>query len=297
MQVRRDIPADDPMGAAARITPPGSRSAITGPGPVLAVRRLCALALALALVGCGGDGETTEAAVSEGNAERIRAEYARVDPVRAAAFDTRSATASASEQGAPTAPATALVSATANATATGALAGARPADTATVDPASPGQGGGAPATGAASADDGSTAGRFAVDALAAINAARAQARTCGETDYPPVAPVRWNERAAFAALLEVEWMQRDNAFGHEWPTGEHVWHRLAMAGYDWTRADENIAAGFRTLEAAMAAWIDSPSHCKALMRPDVVEVGVAVIPGKPDNTYLSYWAMVLAAPR
>ena len=74
-------------------------------------------------------------------------------------------------------------------------------------------------------------------------------------------------------------------------------HRLAMAGYDWNRADENIAAGFRTLDTAMKAWIDSPSHCKALMRADVVDVGVAVIPGEASNTYLSYWAMVLAAPR
>ena len=92
-------------------------------------------------------------------------------------------------------------------------------------------------------------------------------------------------------------MQRDNTFGHEWPTGEHVWHRLVVSGYDWSRADENIAAGFRTLDSAMKAWIDSPSHCRALMRPDVVDVGVAVIPGEEGNTYLSYWAMVLAAPR
>ena len=139
--------------------------------------------------------------------------------------------------------------------------------------------------------------QFAADALVAINAARAQARVCGDVSYPAAPPLRWNVRAAFAALLEVEWMQRDNTFGHEWPTGEHVWHRLVMSGYDWSRADENIAAGFRSLDAAMEAWIDSPSHCRALMRQDVVDVGVAVIPGADTNTYLSYWAMVLAAPR
>ena len=138
---------------------------------------------------------------------------------------------------------------------------------------------------------------FAADALAAINAARAQARTCGDKAQPAVGPLTWNARVAYAAMLETEWMQSSNSFGHVWPTGERVWDRLLSAGYLWAKADENIAAGFRTLDAAMKAWIDSPPHCVALMRADLTEVGVSVVPGNSDNTYLSYWAMVLASPQ
>ena len=47
----------------------------------------------------------------------------------------------------------------------------------------------------------------------------------------------------------------------------------------------------------MQAWIDSPPHCVALMRADIAEVGVALVPGREDSTYLSYWTMVLATPR
>ena len=92
-------------------------------------------------------------------------------------------------------------------------------------------------------------------------------------------------------------MLESNSFGHAWPGGELVWDRLKMAGYDWSKADENIAAGYRSLEQAMQAWIDSPPHCVALMRGDITEVGVALVPGHEGSTYLSYWTMVLATPR
>ena len=67
--------------------------------------------------------------------------------------------------------------------------------------------------------------------------------------------------------------------------------------YDWAQADENIAAGFRTLAEAMQAWIDSPSHCKALMRGDIREVGLAVVPGAAQSKYGSYWTMALSTAR
>jgi uncharacterized protein YkwD len=47
----------------------------------------------------------------------------------------------------------------------------------------------------------------------------------------------------------------------------------------------------------MQAWIDSPPHCVALMRSDITQLGVALVPGREGSTYLSYWTMVLATPR
>ena len=138
---------------------------------------------------------------------------------------------------------------------------------------------------------------FGQEVLAAINVARSQARKCGDTDHPAVGPLTWDARAAYAALLESEWMLDSNSFGHAWPGGELVWDRLTMAGYEWSKADENIAAGYRNLDQAMQAWIDSPPHCVALMRADIAEVGVALVPGREGSTYLSYWTMVLATPR
>jgi uncharacterized protein YkwD len=138
---------------------------------------------------------------------------------------------------------------------------------------------------------------FAQEALAAVNAARAEARKCGDVAYPAVGPLRWEARTAYAALLESEWMLNSNSFGHTWPGGELVWDRLTMSGYRWSKADENIAAGYRSLAEAMKAWIDSPPHCVALMRADVTDVAIAVVPGMEGGAFLSYWTMVLAAPR
>lgn len=138
---------------------------------------------------------------------------------------------------------------------------------------------------------------FAQEALTAVNQARSQARSCGDKAFPAVGPLTWDARAAHAALLESQWMLDSDSFGHAWPTGELVWDRLTMSGYQWSKADENIAAGYRTLADAMQAWIESPPHCVALMRADVTEVAIALVPGREGGAYLSYWTMVLATPQ
>lgn len=135
---------------------------------------------------------------------------------------------------------------------------------------------------------------LAAQALAAINEARAQPRRCGDEEMPAVGPVKWQAQVAHAALIESEWMQSTNSFAHAWPDGTRVGDRLTMAGYPWVLAYENIAAGFGSLEGAMRGWIESPSHCRALMNGVVRDVGVAVVPGAPQNTYSAYWTMVLA---
>ncbi len=133
-------------------------------------------------------------------------------------------------------------------------------------------------------------------ALKATNAARAVGRACGDEWFDPVGPVKWQPQVAHAALMESEYMQQNNTFGHAWADGTRGGDRLNRAGYDRQLADENIAAGFGSLDSAIQAWIDSPPHCRALMRGDVSVVGIAVVPGNADNKYNAYWTMVLARP-
>ena len=137
---------------------------------------------------------------------------------------------------------------------------------------------------------------FAELSLKAINEARAEGQICGDEYYAPAGAVLWNDQVAHAALLESEWMQQNNEFSHAWHDGTRVGDRLDMASYNWRHADENIAAGFRNIPDVIQGWIDSPSHCRALMRPDVSETGVAVVPGEIGNDYVSYWTMIVAQP-
>ncbi len=219
--------------------------------------------VALLIAGCGGgsDGDKgLDPALGQGNAEQIRKEYAALQPKDVPPLADSSRLASAGLD------ATAFASASAS--GSNEVSSEVPP---LLDP-------------------------FAQDALDAVNLARSQARTCGDKSFPAVAALRWNPRAAYAALLESEWMLESNSFGHAWPGGELVWDRLDMSGYRWSKADENIAAGYRSLAEAMQAWIDSPPHCVALMRGDVTDVAIALVPGREGGAFVSYWTMVLASP-
>lgn len=133
--------------------------------------------------------------------------------------------------------------------------------------------------------------------LEALNAARASARKCGDVDYPPVGPLRWNTRTEQAARSQAEYLQQNNLFGHTGPNGTTVGDRLTATGYVWSTVGENLAAGYTDLNKVMQDWVNSPSHCVNLMNGNFVDLGVVVVPGTSANTYKNYWGMVMARPR
>ena len=267
--------------------------------------------LGLAVGACGGAGDAPdgglEPSLGQGNAASIRTEYLALG-LPLASQDTGSIVASVLPHGAAvagttlsTAPVVADRAVRAGlgridwTQASGAAADKAAQDRAVQDKAAQDK-----ANQEKAAQARADAARYHVLAqqvVQAVNEARAQPRTCGDVALPAVPPLRWNAQVAYAALLESEWMLRTNKFSHGWDDGKYVWHRFEMVKYDWAQADENIAAGFRTLAEAMQAWIDSPSHCKALMRGDIREVGLAVVPGAAQSKYGSYWTMALGTAR
>ena len=272
--------------------------------------------LGLAVGACGGAGDAPdgglEPSLGQGNAAAIRAEYLALG-LPLASQDAGSAAASGVPKGiaavgmtVSAAPAVADRAARAGMgridwmQASGAAADKAAQDKAAQDKANQEKANQEKANQEKAAQARADAARYHVLAqqvVQAVNEARAQPRTCGDVALPAVPPLRWNAQVAYAALLESEWMLRTNKFSHGWDDGKFVWHRFEMVKYDWAQADENIAAGFRTLAEAMQAWIDSPSHCKALMRGDIREVGLAVVPGAAQSKYGSYWTMALGTVR
>ena len=272
--------------------------------------------LGLAVGACGGAGDAPdgglEPSLGQGNAAAIRAEYLALG-LPLASQDAGSAAASGVPKGmvavgmtVSAAPAVADRAVRAGMgridwmQASGAAADKAAQDKAAQDKAAQDKAAQDKANQERAAQARADAARYHVLAqqvVQAVNEARAQPRTCGDVALPAVPPLRWNAQVAYAALLESEWMLRTNKFSHGWDDGKYVWHRFEMVKYDWAQADENIAAGFRTLAEAMQAWIDSPSHCKALMRGDIREVGLAVVPGAAQSKYGSYWTMALGTAR
>jgi len=91
-------------------------------------------------------------------------------------------------------------------------------------------------------------------------------------------------------------MARHNYFSHSGRDGSNPWDRIERAGYKWRSSGENIAAGQRNAEEAVAGWIKSPGHCANLMDPGFTEMGAAVAVNSRSEMG-RYWAQEFGTPR
>ncbi len=96
-----------------------------------------------------------------------------------------------------------------------------------------------------------------------------------------------------AATVFAEDMARQGYLSHESPGGGGAAERLEKAGYDWKSLAENIAWGQNSVADVLSAWLNSPSHCSALMEPKFRNVGL----GCSNMGGRLYWALELAEPR
>ena len=131
--------------------------------------------------------------------------------------------------------------------------------------------------------------------LALVNAARAEARRCGEQAFPAARPVRWNEVLERAARLHAEDMAAHSYFSHTGLDGSTPAQRVARAGYRFRATGENIASGQISPAEAVAGWIKSPPHCANLMSPAYTEMGVAHA-ANPQSRMGVYWAQLFGTP-
>ncbi|WP_210760788.1 CAP domain-containing protein, partial [Azohydromonas sediminis] len=156
----------------------------------------------------------------------------------------------------------------------------------------------APAPVPASATASATCGLadFAAQALQRINALRAGGATCGSTTYAPAPALAWHAQLDAAAAGHSADMAARDYFSHTSPEGVGPGTRITNAGYVWRTYGENIAAGYGSVDAVVAAWTASPGHCANLMNPNVQHMALACVraTGASDPTY---WTLNLAAPR
>jgi uncharacterized protein YkwD len=133
--------------------------------------------------------------------------------------------------------------------------------------------------------------------LSEINAARAQARSCGDLSMPAVGSLSWNSRLFSAAAKHSADMATHDYFSHTGRDGRTPGQRISAEGYRWSIAGENIAAGQTSVASVMAGWLASADHCKNLMSNAYREVGVACVVAPVGATYIRYWTMKLGTPR
>ena len=132
--------------------------------------------------------------------------------------------------------------------------------------------------------------------LELVNAARSEARKCGRTEHAAAAPLTLSPVLTAAAAVHSLDMAKQGTPSHHGSDGSDSGERITRAGYAWRGSGENVAAGQRTAEDVVAAWLDSPGHCATLMEPNFTETGIAfaLAPGKNPDIY---WTQVFGAPR
>ena len=113
------------------------------------------------------------------------------------------------------------------------------------------------------------------DMLEKINNLRAKGCNCSGDFMRPVPPLVWSSTLMTSALFHAKDMNRKNYFSHYSPNGNDIGDRLDKVGYKWSYCGENLGVGQNNFDEVLEDWIESQSHCKMLMNPEVEEVAVA----------------------
>jgi uncharacterized protein YkwD len=145
----------------------------------------------------------------------------------------------------------------------------------------------APTTGASSGGEAQTE-QFQAQVLALTNAERAKAGcTVALTADATLTRV---------AQAHAEDMLENDFFSHDSQDGTSAFARMTAAGYRYSRAAENIAAGQRTPESVMTTWMNSSGHKANILDCALTELGVGYAAGS-GATYGQYWVQDFGTPR
>ncbi|WP_416397034.1 CAP domain-containing protein [Allohahella sp. A8] len=137
-----------------------------------------------------------------------------------------------------------------------------------------------------------------LEMLDAVNRARAVTRSCGSTNYNAVPALSWNCQLDTAANRHARDMVNHDFFSHTGSDGSSMGGRISAAGYNWSAAAENIAAGQSSVTAVMNGWLASDGHCRNIMSSSTTQLGVALAIADPGTTaYGRYWVQNFARPQ
>jgi uncharacterized protein YkwD len=78
-----------------------------------------------------------------------------------------------------------------------------------------------------------------------------------------------------SAQMKADDMVAKNYWGHIAPDGTQPWYFFKSVGYNYVRAGENLAFGFRDDAALVKGWITSPEH-EVNMVGNYQEIGIGI---------------------
>ncbi|MBD2091445.1 CAP domain-containing protein [Microcoleus sp. FACHB-1515] len=112
--------------------------------------------------------------------------------------------------------------------------------------------------------------------------------------------VRLNRRLNAAAQGHSQNMASQDFYSHNNKDGTTFDQRIRAAGYQFSTAAENIAAGYATAALVVDGWSNSPGHRANMLNPNMREIGVGHVFLSDDlgtEQWQHYWTLKLAAPQ
>lgn len=103
-----------------------------------------------------------------------------------------------------------------------------------------------------------------------------------------------NATLTSVAQAHSEDMAAHNYFDHNSQDGRSPFDRMSAAGYRYSTAAENIAAGQRTPQDVVTAWMNSAGHRANILNCKLTQIGVGYATG---GQYGSYWTQDFGTPR
>ena len=128
---------------------------------------------------------------------------------------------------------------------------------------------------------------FVAQVVTLTNAERAK-NGCGALTVNPVLTTIAQAHSADMAA--------NDYFSHDSQSGASPFDRMAAAGYQFSTAGENIAAGQGTPAAVMTGWMNSPGHRANILNCAFTEIGVGYATSA-SSQYPTYWTQDFGTPR
>ena len=90
-------------------------------------------------------------------------------------------------------------------------------------------------------------------------------------------PLTMNLKLSNVARAKSQDMRDNNYFSHTSPTYGSPFDMMKSFGISYRTAGENIAMGYRTPEAVMQGWMNSPGHRANILNGSFTEIGVGYV--------------------
>ena len=102
-----------------------------------------------------------------------------------------------------------------------------------------------------------------------------------------LAPLTLDSAISNVARIKSKDMSDNNYFAHQSPTYGSAGDMLTKFGVKWSAWGENIAAGQRTPEEVVNAWMNSEGHRANILSPNFSKIGVGYVNnGRPNWTQM-----------